>query len=114
MKTENQTCYETAEQNLFTRFETETQGDFLLPYSGLLFAHLAPPASAEAEDGTLTLIYVTHTVTLTGIKLSALLETIHKGRAETIRAGSSQPGGNTNPSIREIQITEGHAESGIQ
>jgi hypothetical protein len=111
MKSENTTCYETAEQNLFTRFETETQGDFLLPYSGLLFARLAPPKSAAAEVESLTLIYVTHTVIITGAKLSALLETFQKGRAETIRIAGWQSNEITPPAVRDIKVTEGNAES---
>jgi hypothetical protein len=107
MKTENQNCYESAEQCLFTRFETGTQGDFLLPYSGLLFARLT---SATAED-ILTLMYVTHTVTLTGSTLSALLQIIQQGRAETIRAGGGADATTKTPAIRNIIITEGASES---
>ena len=77
MKTENQTCYETAEQNLFTRFETETQGAFL----AALFRAFVRPSGLRHGGGRqiLMLIYVTHTVTLTGSKLSALLEIILQG-----------------------------------
>ena len=108
MKNETQNCYETAEQCLFTRFETESEGSFLLPYSGLLFARLTP---ATAED-ILTLIYVTHTVTIMGSTLSALLQIIQQGRAETIRKAGNPANKSLNtPAISEIQITEGSAEN---
>ena len=107
MKTENQNCYESAEQCLFTRFETESEGSFLLPYSGLLFARLT---SATAED-ILTLIYVTHTVTIMGSTLSALLQIIQQGRTETIRAGGRADTDTKTPAIRKIIIAEGAKES---
>ena len=104
--------YDTADQNLFTRFETGDQGDFLLAYSGLLFAHLTAAPSAGAEEETLTLIYVTHTVTVHGTRLSPLLLVIQKGRAESIREGSGLTGGQTNnPTVREIIVAEGAKES---
>jgi hypothetical protein len=107
MKPENHNCYEPAEQCLFTRYETESDGSFLLPYSGLLFARLT---SATTED-ILTLIYVTHTVTIMGSTLSALLQIIHQGRAETIRAGGRADATTKAPAIRNIIITEGARES---
>jgi hypothetical protein len=110
MKTESQNCYEAAEQNLFTWFETEPGCGFLLPYSSLMFARLTPATDGEI----LTLVYVTHTVTISGSKLPTLLQVIQKGRAEIIRAGGSQLDGNTTPSIREITITEGQPESQIR
>lgn len=103
MKTESQNCYESAEQNLFTRFETNTEESFLMPYSGLLFARLT---SATAED-ILTLIYVTHTVTIMGSTLSVLLQIIQQGHAETIRAGGRADTDIKTPAIRNIKITEG-------
>jgi len=110
MSTDNKTCYETAEQNLFTRFETEKAGAYVLPYSGLLFAHLPPVAGSAVE--TLTAVYVTHTVTIKGAQLSPLLLVIQKGRAETIRVGGGQPSGNTNtPTVREIAVTEGQTNN---
>jgi hypothetical protein len=102
MKTESQNCYEAAEQNLFTRFETEPGSGFLLPYSSLMFARLTPATEGEI----LTLVYVTHNVTIAGSQLSALLHIVQKGRAETIRAGGSADGNNT-PAVRKITITEG-------
>jgi hypothetical protein len=103
----NQNCYETAEQCQFTRFETESEGCFLLPYSGLLFARLTP---ATAEN-ILALIYVTHTVTIMGSTLSALLQIIQQGRAETIRAGARADTDTKTPAIRKIIIAEGAKES---
>lgn len=110
MKTENQNCYEAAEQNLFTRFETEPNGGLLLPYASLMFARLTPASEGEI----LTLAYVTHTVTIAGSQLSALLHIVQKGRAETIRAGGSADETTKTPAIRNITITEAHQESGIQ
>lgn len=111
MNSEYKPSYDTAENNLFTRFETGQQGTFVLPYSGLLFAHQAPtPAGAAVE--TLTLIYVTHSVSIRGTQLSPLLLVIQKGRAETVRVGGGQPNGNTNtPTVREIQIAEGQSNN---
>jgi hypothetical protein len=109
MSDESKSCYETAEQNLFTRFETAQQGVFVLPYSGLLFAHQAPTTEGAIID-TLTLLYVTHTVTIRGIHLSPLLPVIGKGRAEVIRVGGGQPNGNT-PVVREITVAEGCQKS---
>jgi len=110
MSADNKTCYDTAEQNLFTRFEAGQQGMFVLPYSGLLFAHLPPLAGSAVE--TLTVIYVTHTVTIQGTQLSPLLLVLQKGRAETIRVGGGQPNGNTNtPTVREITVAEGQSNN---
>jgi hypothetical protein len=111
MSTDNKTCYETAETNLFTRFETERAGAYVLPYSALLFAH-QPPTPAGATVETLTAVYVTHTVTIKGAQLSPLLLVIQKGRAETIRVGGGQPSGNTNtPTVRDITVTEGQTNN---
>lgn len=109
MSTDNKTCYETAEQNLFTRFETE-RGAYVLPYSALLFAHL-PPLAGSAEE-TLTLAYVTHSVTIRGTQLSPLLLVIQKGRAEVVRIGGGQANGTTStPAVREIAVTEGQTNN---
>jgi hypothetical protein len=111
MNNDPQSSYETSEQNLFTRFETGQRGTFVLPYSGLLFAH-QPPTLAGATIETLTLLYVTHTVTIRGTQLSPLLLIIQKGRAETIRVGGGQPSGNTNtPTVREIAVAEGQTSN---
>jgi hypothetical protein len=113
MNDEKKPCYETAEQNLFTRFETEKHGHYALPYVGLLYAHQSPPGNAA---DTLTLFYVTHTVTIRGAQLASLLMVIQKGRAETIRVGGGQAGGATSgPTVREIRVAEGghQAESGL-
>ena len=107
MKTDNENSYETAEQCLFTRFETKPTGDYLLPYSGLLFARLTPASEGEI----LTLTSITHTVTITGSKLLALLQIIQQGRAETIRAGGHADATTKTPAIRNIIITEGHTET---
>ncbi|HXP61968.1 MAG TPA: hypothetical protein VN829_15845 [Dongiaceae bacterium] len=105
MNDQNKPCYETAEQNLFTRFETEKHGHYALPYVGLLYAHQSPPGNAP---DTLTLFYVTHTVTIRGAQLASLLMVIQKGRAETIRVGGGQGSGATSgPSVREIRVVEG-------
>ena len=109
MSTDNKNCYETAEQNLFTRFETERSGAYVLPYSGLLFAHLPPMAGSAVE--TLTVIYVTHTVTIRGSQLSPLLLVLQKGRAEVVRIGGGQSNGTTNtPTVREIKVVEGQQQ----
>lgn len=112
MSTDNKTCYETAEQNLFTRYETERAGAYVLPYSALLFAHL-PPVNGSAVE-TLTAVYVTHTVTIKGTQLSPLLLVLQKGRAETVRVGGGQTNGTTNtPAVREIRVTEGQQQENI-
>jgi len=99
-------CYDTAEQNPLTRFETETQV-YALPYSYLLCAMLSPnPRDGTGE--TLTLLYGSHTVTIRGDRLSSLLLVFQKGRAETVRVGGGQPNGTTNaPAVREIAVAEG-------
>jgi len=101
-------CYETAEQSYCTRFETGKTGTYVLPYSAFLSAHL--PASVPASSfEILTLVYVTHTVTVRGAQLSALLTVIQKGRAETIRIGGSQASGLvTTPTVHAITVVEGH------
>jgi hypothetical protein len=113
MNDESKTCYETAEQNPFTRIETGRQGVFLFPGSALLFAHEAPrPAGASLD--TLTLLYVTHTVTIRGTRLLPLLLVIQKGRAEVIRVGGGQSQSNgtqTTPAVREITVAEGCQKS---
>jgi hypothetical protein len=102
-------AYETAEQNLFTRFETNG-GAIILPYAGLMFAQLSPSAGSALE--TLTLTYVTHTVTLEGTQLLPLLLIIQKGRAETIRIGGGPSNGtHTTPAVREITVAEGAQKS---
>jgi hypothetical protein len=98
-------CYETAEQNLSTRFETAGHGTFALPYNTLLLAHLTPATAGSAAE-TLTLVYSTHTVTIHGSQLSSLLTVVQKGRAETVRVGGNQPNATT-PAIREIIVAEG-------
>jgi hypothetical protein len=111
MNNDPKPSYDTAEANLFTRFEAGQQGTFVLPYSGLLFAH-QPPTPAGATVETLTLLYVTHCVTIRGTQLSPLLLIIQKGRAETIRVGGGQPSGNTNtPTVREIKVVEGQSNN---
>jgi hypothetical protein len=111
MSDESKSCYETAEQNLFTRFETGQHGAFVLPYSGLLFAHQAPTPAGASLD-TLTLLYVTHTVTIRGTQLLPLLLVIQKGRAEVIRLGGGQSNGTqTTPAVREITVAEGCQKS---
>lgn len=105
MENEKSTCYETADGSLFTRFDTGEQGAILLPYSGLLSAHLPP---AKSGTDTLTLLYVTHTVTITGANLAALLDPIQRGRAKKIYiSGDKGKATGQNPSISTIQITLG-------
>lgn len=105
MPDDNKTCYETADGSLFTRFETGEQGAFLLPYTGLLAAHLPPPSGSTEQ---LTLLYVTHTVVITGANLSALLDTIQRGRAKKIYIGEDKAkAAAKNPTIRAIKITLG-------
>ena len=113
MSDESKSCYETAEQNLFTRFETGQHGAFVLPYSGLLFAHQAPtPAGAsrypDLVDVALRPLY--HP----GTQLLPLLLVIQKGRAEAIRVGGGQSQSNgtqTTPAVREITVAEGCQKS---
>ena|ERR1019366_5023095 len=103
-------CCDTAEQSMFTRFETPDQGPFLLAYSSLLFANL-PPAKASANaDETLTLVYVTHTVTITGRKLAGLLEPIQKGKAKRIYIGEKAKEAPKNPFVTTIEINPGPQE----
>lgn len=110
MNNDAKTCYETAEQNLFTRFETERSGAYVLPYASLLFAHL-PPVNGSAVE-TLTAVYVTHTVTIRGTQLSPLLLVLQKGRAEVVRVGGGQSSGTTTtPAVREIAVTEGQSNN---
>ena len=110
MNDEPKSSYETAEANLFTRFETGKQGTFLLPYSGLLFAHQPPLAGSTIE--TLSVVYVTHTVTIRGTQLSPLLLVLQKGRAEIVRVGGEQPNGTTTtPAVREITVAEGQSNN---
>jgi hypothetical protein len=102
MENDKSSCYETAEASLFTRFETGEQGAFLLPYTGLLAAHLPP------SDNELTLLYVTHTVVITGANLSALLDTIQRGRAKKIYIGEDKAkNAAKNPAIHTLKITLG-------
>jgi hypothetical protein len=105
MENAKNTCYETADDSLFTRFEAGEQGSFLLPYTGLLAAHLPPPKDSTDQ---LTLLYVTHTVVITGVNLSALLDTIQRGRAMKIYIGEDKAKtAAENPAIRVIKITPG-------
>jgi hypothetical protein len=105
MENEKNTCYETADGSLFTRFDTGEQGAFLLPYSGLLSAHLPP---TQGGTDKLTLLYVTHTVVITGMNLAALLDPIQRGRAKKIYIGEDKTKGTTkNPAIRAIAIAPG-------
>lgn len=101
---DNKPCYETAEQNLFARFETAEHGTFALPYVTLLRAHLTPAEPGGAAE-TLTLLYSTHTVTIEGTQLSSLLLAVQKGRAEAIRIGGSQA--NASPAVRQLVVAEG-------
>jgi hypothetical protein len=104
MENAENTCYETADGSLFTRFETG-EGAFLLPYAGLLSAQLPPP---DGDTDQLTLLYVTHTVFITGANLSALLDIIQLGRAKKIYIGEDKAeAAAENPAIRAIKITPG-------
>ena len=104
MNNDTKTCYDTAEANLFTRFETPDQGVFALPCSALMSVHLPPSAHGVPE--TLSLVYVTHVVTIQGTHLSPLLLVIEKGRAEAIRVGGGQSGGSTTPTVRDITVAD--------
>lgn len=105
METDKSSCYETADGSLFTQFETRNQGTFLLPYSSLLAAHL-PPSNEGTER--LTLLYVTHTVTITGANLPPLLDTIQRSRAKKIYVGEDKSKtGAGNPAIRALEVTLG-------
>jgi hypothetical protein len=106
MPNDNITCYETADASLFTLFDTGKDGSYLLPYTGLLAAHLPPPADGGTEQ--MTLLYVTHTVVITGTNLTALLDTIQRGRAKKIYTGEDKAKtAAKNPAIRAIKITPG-------
>lgn len=103
------TCYEPSEASeptLFTQFDTDAQGVYLLAYSGLLVAHLPPakPSANAAEE--LTLIYVTHTVVIKGSNLVKLMEIIRGGRAKRIFIGG-EPAGGKFPAAKTITVTEG-------
>jgi hypothetical protein len=102
-------CYEPSEANeptLFTQFDTNAQGVYLLAYSGLLVAHL-PPAKLPAKSAEeLTLIYVTHTVVINGSNLVNLMEIIRGGRAKRIFVGG-EPSGGKFPVAKTITVTEG-------
>ena len=106
MPTDNTTCYETADASLFTLFDTGKDGSYLLPYTGLLAAHLPPPADGGTEQ--MTLLYVTHTVTIIGTNLTALLDPIQRGRAKKIYTGGDKGKANANnPTIRALKVTLG-------
>ena len=107
MPTDNATCYETADGSLFTQYETgQADGIYLLPYTGLLAVHLPTPANGGAEQ--MSLLYVTHTVVITGTNLTALLDPIQRGRAKKIYTGGDKGKANANnPTIRALKITPG-------
>lgn len=106
MPTDATTCYETADASLFTQFDTGKDGVYLLPYTGLLAVHLPTPADGGTEQ--MTLLYVTHTVTITGTNLTALLDPIQRGRAKKIYTGGDKGKANANnPTIRALKITPG-------
>jgi hypothetical protein len=105
-------CYDTAEQNLFARFETDEHGSFALPYNTLLCAHLTP-ATAGAAAEVLTLLYSTHTVTLEGTQLASLLLAFQKGRIEAVRVGGSQPSAGAVPAIRQLVVAEGISKNKV-
>ena len=88
MPTDATTCYETADASLFTLFDTGKDGVYLLPYTGLLAAHLPTPTDGGTEQ--MTLLYVTHTVVITGTNLTALLDPIQRGRAKKIYTGGDK------------------------
>lgn len=99
-------CYEIADQNTLALFETAEYGSYALPYNALLYAHLTP-AKAGGSAQVLTLIYSTHTVTIEGTQLSALLLYFQKSRAEVVRVGGSQASAGAAPAIRQITVAEG-------
>jgi hypothetical protein len=105
MESNKHACYQTADASLFTRFESGEQGSFLLPFTGLLYAHLPPPDGGTEQ---LTLLYVTHTVVIIGTNLSALLDTFQYGSAKKIYIGEdSAKTAAKSPAIRAIKITLG-------
>jgi hypothetical protein len=108
MSTTNKDCYETSPQILFTEFQTETEGAYLLAYSALLFGHLPPSKSAENANDVLTLIYVTHTVVIKGSNLSSLLERIQSGSAKKIFIGGEPSSTDTKfPAVTSIRVAQG-------
>lgn len=105
MENDKSSCYETAEGSMFTRFETEAEGAFLLPYNGLLAAHLPPPSGSTER---LTLLYVTHTVTISGANLSPLSDTIQRGRAKKKYIGEDKAKtAAKSPAIYTLEVTPG-------
>ena len=109
---DNQPCYDTAEQNLFARFETAAHGTFALPYNALLCAHLTPTTAGGAAE-TLTLMYSTHTVTLEGTQLASLLLAIQKDHVEAVRVGGSQPSTGAVPAVRQLVVAEGISKNKV-
>lgn len=106
MPTDNTTCYETADGSLFTQYDTGKDGVYLLAYSGLLAVHL--PTLTDGNTEQLTLLYVTHTVIITGTNLTALLDPIQRGRAKKIYIGGDKDKGDAkNPTIRALKVTLG-------
>jgi hypothetical protein len=103
---DNKPCYEIADQNTLALFETAEHGSFALPYNALLYAHLSPAKAGDSAQ-VLTLIYSTHTVTVEGTQLSALLLYFQKSRAEVVRVGGSQASAGAAPAIRQLTVAEG-------
>ena len=107
MATDKTACYETADASLFTQYDTgQADGTYLLPYTGLLAVHLPTPTEGGTEQ--MTLLYVTHTVVITGTNLTSLLDPIQRGRAKKIYTGGDKGKANANnPTIRALKITPG-------
>lgn len=104
---EKNPCYDTTTEAIPSAcFEVAEHGDFVLPYSTLLCAHLTPATAASAAQ-VLTLIYSTHTVTIEGTQLSSLHRAFQKSRAEVVRVGGSQASAGAAPAIRQITVAEG-------
>ncbi len=106
MSSENKTCYETAKQNSFIRFEAGGLGNFLLPYSRLLFVKLTPGDWNAVEDALLHMIYPNYDVVIAGSNLLPLVKAIQQKQVKTICIGGKLSKGTTNAVIKQIDILQ--------
>jgi hypothetical protein len=79
-----QESYQTGEPVSFLRVELKRGELYLLPYSSLISARLAPESGGDKHD-QLELAFASHDVTVTGFKLDEIALALQKTTCHVIR-----------------------------
>jgi len=109
--TSNQESYQTGEPVAFLRVELKRGELYLLPYSSLISAHLAPESGGDKHD-QLELAFASHDVTVTGFKLDEIALALQKTTCHVIReTNTSNADFGDKPAIKSIAVKKAGAKS---